>query len=80
MVTLEVSATVLNEKSLRKNAISSTANATVRTPASAYTARRPESDHSTCPHRTPYSDAPIPYTQTASASSRQALPSEAISG
>ena len=57
---LEVSATVLKAKSLRRKAISSTANATVRITASAYTARRPESENSLAPLRTPYSDAPMP--------------------
>ena len=53
MVRLEVSATVLKAKSLRRNAISSTAKATVRMPASAYTARRPDAANSTRPLRTP---------------------------
>ena len=79
MVRLEVSATVLNEKSLVRNATSSTANATVRIPASAYTERRPDSENSTRPLRTPYSDAPMPYTQTASETSRHAKPRIAIS-
>src|SRR3712207_5269355 len=43
------------------------ANATATTPASAYTARRPESTSSRRPVRAPYSDAPMPYTASASA-------------
>src|SRR5271168_2512886 len=69
VVRLEVSATVLNAKSLPRKAISSTTIATVRIPASAYTERRPDSENSTRPLRTPYSDAPMPYAHTASASS-----------
>ena len=57
---LDVSATVLKTKSLRRNAASSTAKATVRTPASAYTERRPDSLNSGRPARTPYREAPIP--------------------
>ena len=60
MLRLEVSATVLNAKSLRRNAISSSANAIVRMPASEYTERRPERDHSARPLRAPYSEAPMP--------------------
>jgi hypothetical protein len=41
VVRLEVSATVLKAKSLRKKASSSTTTASVSTPASAYIARRP---------------------------------------
>src|ERR1700730_11031446 len=79
VVLLEVSATVLNTKSLRRNASSSTAKATVRTPANAYTERRPDSVNSTRPRRTPYREAPMPYAHRASASSRQANPKPAIS-
>ena len=39
---------------------SSTTKQTVSTPASAYTARRPESTHSRLPLRAPYNDAPMP--------------------
>ena len=76
---LEVSATVLNAKSLRRNATSSTTNATVRIPASAYTERRPDSENSGAPARTPYSEATMPYAQMPRASSRHAYPSPAIS-
>ena len=57
---LEVSATVLKVKSLRRKATSSTAMATVSSPASAYMARRPDSENSGRPRRTPYSEAPMP--------------------
>jgi hypothetical protein len=50
---LEWLATTANEKSERRNAASSTTNATVRTAASAYTARRPESTHGRRPVRAP---------------------------
>src|SRR5256886_8684541 len=78
VVRLEVSATVLKVKSLRRNATSSTANATVRIPASAYTERRPDSHSSGRPRRAPYNEAPMPYAHTASASSRHVCPSAAI--
>src|SRR5277367_4361164 len=60
VVRLEVSATALKAKLLRRNASSSTTKAVVRIPASAYTERRPDSENSTRPVRTPYSDAPMP--------------------
>src|SRR5437763_10224296 len=77
---LECVATTSKEKSERRNADSSTANATVRTAARAYTERRPTATHSrlrVCP---PYIDASAPIGAIASARTRQARPSVITSG
>ena len=80
MVVDECSATTLNEKSLRQKAFSRIANASVASPASAYTDLRPESTHSRRPVRAPYSEAQIPNTATPSARIRSARPITAMSG
>src|SRR5436190_20538166 len=76
---LEWLATTSKLKSERRKAISSTPKATVRTPASAYTARRPESTNSRRRARAPYTDAPAPYTASTKPRIRQARPTVAIS-